>query len=124
MEPDKILSLLRARDETALAALNADYGRLCHMIARNILGSDEDAEECVNDTWLRYGKSIPPAEPESLRSYAGMITRRVAINRYHAATAACRDTRAILDTPYEELAELLPLATRWAIVSKLKSWPE
>lgn len=101
----EILIQLHARDETALAALDTAYGRLCRSIAQNILGSSEDAEECVNDTWLRIWQSIPPAAPPSLRSYAGMITRRIAINRYHAATAACRDARA--STPYDELAEVI-----------------
>ncbi|MBQ8397580.1 MAG: sigma-70 family RNA polymerase sigma factor [Clostridia bacterium] len=103
-----IMTQLHARDETALAALEQAYGRLCRSIAQNVLGSAEDAEECVNDTWLRIWQSIPPARPSSLSAYAGMITRRLAINRYHAATAARRDARAVVTTPYDELAELIP----------------
>ena len=105
MDDREIMDALLARDETALAALDARCGRLCRAIARNILGSDEDAEECVNDTWLRVWESIPPAEPPSLAAYAGMITRRIAISRWRARNA---ERRRAAVTPIDELDELLP----------------
>lgn len=105
MDDRAIMTALLARDEGALAALDAGCGRLCRAIARNILGSDEDAEECVNDAWLRVWESIPPAEPPSLTAYAGMITRRIAISRWRARNA---DRRRAAVTPIDELDELLP----------------
>lgn len=105
MDDRAIIAALQARDETAIAALNEAYGRLCRTIARNILGSDEDAEECVNDAWLRVWESIPPAEPRSLSAYAGAITRRLAINRWHVNHAACRQSEATL--PLDELDAIL-----------------
>lgn len=104
MNDREIIAALAKRDETALMALDAHCGRLCRSIARNILGSDEDAEECVNDTWLRVWESIPPADPPSLTGYAGMITRRIAISRWRVRSADCR--RAAI-TPIDELDELL-----------------
>lgn len=104
MDDRAIMTALLARDEGALTALDAGCGRLCRAIARNILGSDEDAEECVNDAWLRVWESIPPAAPPSLTAYAGMITRRIAISRWRARNAGCR--RAAV-TPIDELDELL-----------------
>ncbi len=105
MDDREIMAALAARDERALAALDAGCGRLCRAIARGILGSDEDAEECVNDAWLRVWESIPPAEPPSLTAYAGMITRRIAISRWRARNA---DRRRAALTPIDELDELLP----------------
>ncbi|MBR6708426.1 MAG: sigma-70 family RNA polymerase sigma factor [Clostridia bacterium] len=105
MEDLKILQLLNRRSEEALAMLEARCGRLCLHIAQNILDSREDAEECVNDTWLRIWESIPPASPDSLTAYAGMIVRRLALNRSAAQHAARRDVRLI--TPLDELAEVL-----------------
>ena len=105
MDDREILAALTARNETAITALDAAYGRLCRSIARNILGSDEDAEECVNDTWLKIWASVPPDEPRSLTAYAGTITRRLAINRWHANHADCRQTEASI--PLDELDAIL-----------------
>lgn len=105
MTDSAIMEALVARDEKALSAIEAKYGRLCRSIARNILHSDEDAEECVNDAYLRIWQSIPPASPESIVSYAGMITRRLAISRYREKHAASRSAEV---TPIEELDAILP----------------
>ena len=105
MDDREIIAALNVRDEAAIAALDAAYGRLCHSITRNILGSDEDAEECVNDTWLKIWASVPPDEPRSLSAYAGTIARRLAINRWHANHAACRTSDASI--PLDELDAML-----------------
>ncbi len=118
MDDREILAALTARDETAITALDAAYGRLCRSIACNILGSDEDAEECVNDTWIKIWASVPPDEPRSLSAYAGTITRRLAINRWHANHAACRTLDAGI--PLDELDAILhgkPGLLRMGIVS-------
>ena len=41
----------------AIAAAREKYGRLCQSIAENIVGSREDAEECVNDTLFKPHKN-------------------------------------------------------------------
>ena len=53
MEDAQIIGLYWARDEGAIPASDEKYGGLCRALSRNILGSSEDAEECVNDTWHR-----------------------------------------------------------------------
>ena len=50
MEDKQIVQLYLNRDETAIAHTTQKYGKYCNSIARNILGNNEDAEECVNDT--------------------------------------------------------------------------
>ena len=63
MDDKRIIELFFARDEKALAECESIYGKYCESIAKNILGSDEDAEEVFNDTLLRAWNSIPPKKP-------------------------------------------------------------
>ena len=48
----------------------------------NILGNKQDAEECVNDTYLSTWNSVPPHRPNNLRAFLGKITRNLSFNRY------------------------------------------
>ena len=82
MQDSQIIALYDARDERAIAETAAKYGGFCKGIALNILQNLQDAEECVNDTWLRTWDSIPPARPSVLKTYVGKITRNLAIDRY------------------------------------------
>jgi RNA polymerase sigma-70 factor (ECF subfamily) len=99
-----IVDLYLERDETAIEVTQRIYGGYCLAVAMNILDSLPDAEECVNDTYLRAWNSIPPQKPTVLRSFLGKITRNLAIDRYRQSTA--RGGR--FDLTLEELAELLP----------------
>ncbi len=87
MEDEKILQMYFARDEGAIGATAEKYGSYCTSIARNILHSREDVEECVNDTYLRAWNAIPPNRPGILRTFLGKITRNLAFNRYRDNTA-------------------------------------
>lgn len=82
MDDAKIISLYEARDEAAVDETQKKYGGLCRYIAEQILPSREDAEECVNDAYVKAWNTIPPQKPESLGSYMGMLTRQLSINRY------------------------------------------
>ncbi|MBR5601662.1 MAG: RNA polymerase sigma factor [Clostridia bacterium] len=82
MQDSQIIALYRARDEHAIEKTAEKYGGYCTSIALNILQNMQDAEECVNDTWLRTWNSIPPAAPTALGSYVGRITRNLAFDRY------------------------------------------
>lgn len=42
----------------------------------------EDAEECVNDTYLNAWNTIPPHKPNILSAFLGKITRNLSINKY------------------------------------------
>lgn len=81
MGDEEILELYWARSEEAITATAEKYGGYCLAIARNILGSSADAEECVNDAYLSVWNSIPPGRPESLAGFLGKITRNAALNR-------------------------------------------
>lgn len=90
MEDEEILALYWQRDQRAIDATARKYGGYCGTIARNILTSQEDTEECLNDTWLRAWQAIPPHRPSQLSLFLGKITRELAINRYRARAAQKR----------------------------------
>lgn len=90
MEDKQIVQLYLNRDETAIAHTTQKYGKYCNSIAKNILGSNEDAEECVNDTYLRAWNAIPPNIPDMLSTFLGKITRNLAFNKYRHDKAAKR----------------------------------
>ena len=81
MEDKKIIDLYFQRDEQAIAETAGKYGKYCLSIARGILGSPSDAEECVNDTYLRAWNSIPPQVPRQLKLFLGRIARNLAVDR-------------------------------------------
>ena len=65
MEDSKIVALYHARSESAIAETAKKYGAFCLRVALNLLGIREDADECVNDTymaaWTRMRRSCPRA---------------------------------------------------------------
>ena len=71
MEDVKIVELYWQRDEGAIRETDSKYGAFCQRIAMNILGSFEDCEECVSDTYGRCWDTMPPQRPVSLRAYVG-----------------------------------------------------
>lgn len=100
MEDEKIVQLYWGRDERAIPATAAKYGGYCTSIAQNILGSAEDAEECVNDTYMSAWNSIPPHRPGNLCTFLGKLTRNLSLNRYRYNTAHKRgggEAPAVLD---------------------------
>ena len=90
MEDHEIIELYWARQERAVEESDRKYGAYCHAIARNILGSREDAEECVWGTWLGAWNAMPPKRPNYLRLFFAKITRNLAFHRYEAARAEKR----------------------------------
>ena len=107
MDDKRIVELYFARDEQALTEIRQKYSRYLHRVAHNILQNAQDAEEGVNDTYLRAWNAIPPHRPSRLSVYLGKITRHLALDRYAALTADKRgggNQAAIL----EEWRDALP----------------
>lgn len=104
MEDSQIVQLYWDRSASAIPATAKKYGSYCTAIARNILGSAEDAEECVNDTYLQAWNAMPPHRPLRLSAFLGRITRNLSFNRYkrlHAGKRGGGELAVVLD----ELAE-------------------
>lgn len=87
MDDAKIVQLYWDRNEQAIPATADKYGSYCTSIAKNILHSREDAEECVNDTYMNAWNSMPPHRPGVLSAFLGKITRNLSIKRYRHNTA-------------------------------------
>lgn len=104
MEDDKIIRLYWDRNEQAIEESSLKYGAYCSAIANNILYDCQDAEECVNDTWLRAWGTMPPSKPRVLQAFFGKIARNLAFDRYRKLN---RDKRGggSIDLVLDELAE-------------------
>ena len=102
MEDETIVALYWARDEAAIPATAKKYGAYCAAIAGNILESPQDAEECVNDTYLHAWNAMPPSRPQALKAFLGKITRNLSLNRVRRHHALKRSGAAVV----EELGEI------------------
>lgn len=106
MDDSRIIELYWQKNAAAVTETDHKYGAYCFSIANNILHNKEDAEECVNDTWLNAWNAIPPQKPCKLQMFLAKITRNLAFNRFNARTAKKRgggEITLVLD----ELAECL-----------------
>ena len=106
LQDHEIVALYHARDEQAITHSQQQYGSYCRTVAKNILNSPPDEEECVNDTWLAAWNSMPPQWPQNLRTYLGKLVRNLSINRLKAIHRERRDPN--ITVTLEELEECIP----------------
>lgn len=99
----EIKSLYIARDERATDETAKKYGALFMKIARGIL-PPEDAEECVNDAYMKLWTSIPPADPQSLKAYGAKTVRNISLSRLEYENAEKRGGGIL----FSELDECVP----------------
>ena len=104
MQDTEIIELYIQRDERAIGETSAKYGAYCRKIAFNILYDIFDAEECVNDTYMKTWNAIPPTVPNVFSSFLAKITRNLALDRYNASKAQKRDG---VSESLDELSELV-----------------
>ena len=72
---DEIIELYWKRDPKAIEETQTQYGEKLGRLSFGILENREDAQECVNDTYLRTWDSIPPTRPQFLFAYLAKICR-------------------------------------------------
>ena len=111
MQDEEILALFALRNEQAIQALQEKYGALCRTVAMQILGSPQDAEECVSDMLYQVWNAVPPEKPEKLAAYCAALTRNTALNRYrsqHTLRRGSGETPLVL----EELSDCIPAENR------------
>ena len=104
MEDQEILALLAQRSDRAIDALSERFGPLLYRIAMNLLSDQQDAEECVNDTYLSVWNSVPPNHPLPLQPYICRIVRNIAINRLRSRAS---QKRSGYQVSLDELAEYI-----------------
>lgn len=107
MTDSEIIELFNQRDERAIKETQTAYGKYCEKIARNILGDEQEARECVNDTLLKAWENIPPERPQSFSAYLATITRNNAILRYRRETAEKRGKSSV-PLILDDFAEMIP----------------
>ena len=107
MQDEQILDLFFARDERAITVCEKQFGVDCKRLSMGILHSEPDAEECVNDTWLKAWNAIPPKRPNPLRAFLLRITRNLSINRLRYNRSECRDQN--LTVMLDELEACIPM---------------
>ena len=81
MEDSAIVDLYWQRSERAIPETECKYGGYCHTVAMRIVNNREDAEECVNDTWLGAWNSMPENRPSYLAPYLAKLTRWLSISK-------------------------------------------
>ena len=107
MEDGTIIKLYWERSQQAIVESEKKYGPYCHTIARRILDREEDAEECVNDTWLRAWNAMPPQRPGVLSAFFGKLTRNLSLDRWRRLKAAKRGGSQV-EVALHELEDCLP----------------
>ena len=105
MEDKLIVDLYWARNEDAITQTSVKYGNMMHTTSKSIVGSNEDAEECVNDAYLAAWNSMPENRPTYLGGYMAKIIRNISLNCYDKNHAAKRNGVQVV---FEELEECLP----------------
>lgn len=104
---EKIKELFKERSETAISELDSAYGALCRSLAFNIVGDRDDADECVDEAYLKLWNAIPPQDPDSLRAFLCKAVRRTAIDRLRHETAQKRGSGEY-SVALDELSECIP----------------
>ena len=105
MDDLMIIKLYFERNEQAINETDAKYGRLCFGIANNVLADNEDAEECVNDTYLSVWNQIPPTRPNNFRSFLCKIVRNLSLKKLDYNLALKRNRNMTIS--FSELEDIL-----------------
>lgn len=103
MDDAKIIELFWSRDEKALEATANKYGSKLHQLAVRILKSNEDAEESVNDTYLKAWNTIPPQRPVYYFAYLAKVCRYIAFGKLDWNNAQKRNVYIVELTAEMEL---------------------
>ena len=92
IDDEKIIEMFFERSEQGMRELDIKYGKICHNLSYNIVNNRQDAEECVNDTYLGAWNAIPPAKPNPLLTYICKIVRNISLKIYYRKEAAKRNS--------------------------------
>ena len=133
MEDVRIIELFFARDEAALLETERKYGGRLTALACSITEDPQDAEECVNDTYLEVWQAIPPARPDHFFAFLAKILRHNALTvceKRHAkkregvTVELTRELSECLPDSYDPAAEEDSAAIRKALEDFLRSQEE
>ena len=105
MDDRLIVDLYWQRNELAISETERKYGAMLKGVSYSLLSSREDAEECVNDTYLAAWNRMPNDRPAFLGAFLTRIVRNISVSRYRRLT---REKRGGEGSIVEELTECIP----------------
>jgi len=82
LEDNDIIELFWNKNEKAIPATDAKYGKYLYTIAYNIVHDKLDCDECLNDTYLGTWNRIPPVRPTAFQVFLSKIMRNIAVDKY------------------------------------------
>ena len=106
MEDTQILDLYWAKNDLAISETHKSYGPKLFSLSQRILENTQDAEENVNDTYLRTWDAIPPQRPRHFCAFLCKICRHLALDRLDWNRAAKRNAEVVSLT--EEMSQCIP----------------
>ncbi len=113
LSDEQIIDLYFAREERAIAETDKKYCQYLHAVAYNILANDQDAEECLQDTYLRVWNAVPPERPRIFHAFLAKITRNLSLSRFKAARRHKRYAYEV-SLSLDELGECVSADTEFA----------
>ncbi len=105
MEDYQIVDLYWQRSERAIEESDRKYGRMLTSISLRLVPTQEDAEECLNDTYLAAWSRMPDERPVYLGAYLSRIIRALSIDKYRKIHSAKRGGCLVT---VDELDECIP----------------
>ena len=108
MRDEDIISLLFDRSEKGISAMDEKYGVACRRLSLNLVGNEQDAEECVNDAYFAVWNKVPPEKPNPLSAFLYKILRNLSLKKYREKKAKKRNGG--FEELLDELEEFLPSA--------------
>lgn len=106
LDDAKIIALFWARNEDAIYQTDAAYGRKLLALSDRILNDRQDAEESVNDTYLKTWEAIPPNRPRYFFAFLASICRHLSLNRLDWNLASKRNAQVVSLT--QEMEHCIP----------------
>ena len=88
MNDDQIIKLFFTRNEDAIQQTAYKYGTRLQSMAVNIVQDTQDAEESVNDTYLKAWDTIPPTKPGHFFAYLAKICRYISFGKLEECSKA------------------------------------
>ena len=123
LEDSAIVDLYWQRSDQAIPETVRKYGNYCYTVAMRILNIREDAEECVNDTWLGAWNTMPENRPSHLAPYLAKLTRWLSLSKIKAQNRLKRGGNEVT-LSLEELDSELGEGTELARQVELKELTE
>lgn len=98
-----MIELLWNRNEDAITQMDTAYGRRLRGLSIRILQNQEDAEEVINDTYMKTWNTIPSNRPRYFYAYMAAICRHFALNLLDWNQAEKRKAEIVAITDEMEL---------------------